>query len=750
MPEGMIVMSSGENEIQSLIESFNRPVFAISLISGAKYTNNYFNDFIREVEIPGLSKSEVHNMLIAAFLDLIKNEAKLALDSKVIVSLKKDFHFQLRKVELEIEIAPFSLISDSYAFCIIKKIADKNLTIETIIASDKFNALFSNSGIAVFVLNHGGEIIRANEKFKNMLGYKDQDFNHLSLFYIVDSYYSEKYLEVISALFSGFIKEFNSEVVVKNKNGEDIWCFISMSPVVNSNGECLSILCLMHDIGDRKKYEDDIQQSELEKNVILEALEDHVILLDNNENVLWANRAALEYGNKISYYENQCKCFEFLHDENKICKNCPYRLTLNDGKTHSAHTKTDDNNDWIIQSLPIKNSSGVLNGAVVVRRNITDYIIARDEIRASREKFRQAIDIIPFAVFAKDSKGKFILANKETADYYGMQVRDLIGKYQIDLQYNKEDALRMLDEDKFIIENQIPIDNDDELVADLKGNIKHYKIRKIPFTPFGSNEKCVLGISIDISEKINLQKQLMQSHKFEALGRLAGGVAHDFNNYMTAIVGLAEITMIEFHHFPNIDERMEQLKDIAIRASNLTKQLLAYSKKQEIKHEIVNLNSIILNLNLLIERLIKPTIRISFQLTDSLHDIIGDAGQIEQIVMNLVVNARDAVDDNGTIEIKTVNSKINNFAKSNNRYYNEDDDFVCLSIKDNGCGIDKSILDNIFDPFFTTKNESNGTGLGLSVVYGIVEQHNGFIKVESEIDKGTEFLVYIPAYTNKH
>lgn len=254
----------------------------------------------------------------------------------------------------------------------------------------------------------------------------------------------------------------------------------------------------------------------------------------------------------------------------------------------------------------------------------------------------------------------------------------------------------------------------------------------------------IATIITDITERKRLEEQLFQSQKMDAVGRLAGGIAHDFNNLLTAIMGFSELILRDMNtEDPHYFDVKEILK-AAERSATLTRQLLAFSRKQMLKPSNLDLNQVVQDMEKMLNRLVGEDVRLFTFLMDGLNTIRADRGQVEQIIMNLVLNARDAMPAGGTITIMTGNKTIDaNTAETipNSRPGN----FICITIEDTGIGIDPQDIDMIFEPFFSTKDPDKGTGLGLSVVYGITAQHNGWINVKSTIGKGTRFNIYLPS-----
>ena len=250
-------------------------------------------------------------------------------------------------------------------------------------------------------------------------------------------------------------------------------------------------------------------------------------------------------------------------------------------------------------------------------------------------------------------------------------------------------------------------------------------------------------IAEDVTERKALEEQLRQAQKMEAVGTLAGGVAHDFNNLLTVITGYSQILMEQHAEDTQSSRSLEQIYRATERAAALTRQLLAFSRRQMLQPRVINLNTLVRNLEKMLHPLLGERIRIALRATPDLGTVRADPGQVEHILMNLAVNARDAMPRGGTLTVKTENAELGeSFARkhpgaSPGRY-------VVLSVTDTGTGMDSHALAHLFEPFFTTKEPGKGTGLGLSMVYGIVKQSGGYITVESELGRGTTFRIYLP------
>ncbi len=247
----------------------------------------------------------------------------------------------------------------------------------------------------------------------------------------------------------------------------------------------------------------------------------------------------------------------------------------------------------------------------------------------------------------------------------------------------------------------------------------------------------------DITDRKELEQQILQSQKMEAIGRLAGGVAHDFNNLLTSIFGYADLLAIKLPPEGGLDRYVGEIRKAAELAAALTRQLLAFSRKQLLHPTVLDINPVVTDMRLMFERLIGEDISLNIKLAPELGGIRADQGQIEQVIMNLVVNARDAMPDGGTITIETANVELGESYASTHLAVNPGP-HVMLAVTDNGQGMDEATRLRIFEPFFTTKEKGKGTGLGLATIYGIVKQCGGTLWVYSEVGEGTTFKVYFP------
>lgn len=369
-----------------------------------------------------------------------------------------------------------------------------------------------------------------------------------------------------------------------------------------------------------------------------------------------------------------------------------------------------------------------------------------DDLHENQGQFMSILKAIPDAVVLYNMKGFPVYLNHGFEHIFGWRLEELQNKtipFVPDDQ--KEITFSKIQE---LYKYQKPIRMETKRLTKNNETLDIYLNAAVLKDKDGKLTGMVVQL-IDITEKKKLEKQLHQAQKMESVGVLAGGVAHDFNNLLTIINGRADIALMDLDVTSNLFKHINEIKKAGARAENLTRQLLAFSRKQIYQPRIIKLNTIINGLNKMLKRLINESIKIRLFVNNDIPPIKADPGQIEQILINLVVNARDAIMENTChdakmeICIETGEAVLDDeFVKG--RPEAKKGRYVYFSVSDTGLGMDNETKENIFEPFFTTKPEGKGTGLGLSTVYGIVKQNSGFIYVYSELNKGSSFKIYWP------
>ncbi len=340
-----------------------------------------------------------------------------------------------------------------------------------------------------------------------------------------------------------------------------------------------------------------------------------------------------------------------------------------------------------------------------------------------------------------DHAGNFKKINQSWEEILGFSMNETFKKNL--LCFIHEEDKKIFDD---IIHNQAKTDSQSFYSGRFKTKKEEYK--KLEWR-IEYHESCIYATARDITEKEKLQQNLLQATKMEAIGRLAGGVAHDFNNLLTAIKVNLDLAQMDLEEDSVVEEYLSQIQKAADSAASLTSQLLCFSRKNIIKPKIIDLNDILYKLYKMLKRLIGEDINLKVEYGKNLSSINMDPGQIEQVIVNLSVNARDAMEQGGILIIETANIELDSeYAQTH--YQATPGKYVLLSVSDTGQGMTNETKKHLFEPFFTTKQLGKGTGLGLATIYGAIKQAGGFIEVYSEIGIGTIFKVYIPAVSLSH
>jgi PAS domain S-box-containing protein len=374
--------------------------------------------------------------------------------------------------------------------------------------------------------------------------------------------------------------------------------------------------------------------------------------------------------------------------------------------------------------------------AEVRERNLAD-----EKLQRERSLLRCIIDSAGDHIFIKDNNGAYIGCNRAFEKFSGRGESEQLGKTDFDL-YDEEMAGRMRENDRQVVAEGKAL-HMEEWVTYPDGRRVLLDTLKVPFYGPDGEVHGLVGISRDITDRRNLENQLRQSQKMEAIGTLAGGIAHDFNNILTAIIGFGSLLEIKLAKDDPLIAYAGQILAAADRAANLTRSLLAFSRNQPIATKVVDLGSIVTGLEKMLHRLIREDIELVIVPSGKPLPVLVDAGQIDQVLINLATNARDAMPGGGRLTI-TIDETLLDEEFKKVHGYGASGGYARLVIADSGEGMAENVRQRIFDPFFTTKEVGKGTGLGLSVCYGIIKQHDGYINCYSEPGKGTTFRIYLP------
>ena len=410
---------------------------------------------------------------------------------------------------------------------------------------------------------------------------------------------------------------------------------------------------------------------------------------------------------------------------------------------------------WLTITLNFAFVNGLLTLAIGILISAMDEALlqqtaARTSLEQQRTVLRTLIDAMPDVVFTKDRQGRLELANRAACIQFGREREEEVTGLSARDIYPAELAAAREAEDAQVLAG-VPLLNQESSRITATGDTRWFLVIKVPLRNAQGDITGLIGISRDItSRKLDdlhrdqLQQELQQSQKMEAVGQLAGGIAHDFNNLLTIITGHSGLLLSLPEITPDVQESAAEISDAANRAAALTRQLLAFSRQALTQPEVVDVNAVVSDTSKLLRRLIGEDVTLDTALDASEAAVRADPSQLNQILMNLALNARDAMPTGGTLRIETGNVDLDDtftgmhLGVKPGRY-------VMLRVIDNGIGMPPSVLARIFEPFYTTKGVGKGTGLGLSMVFGIVQQSGGGIHVQSEVGQGSTISIFLPA-----
>ncbi len=372
-------------------------------------------------------------------------------------------------------------------------------------------------------------------------------------------------------------------------------------------------------------------------------------------------------------------------------------------------------------------------------RSAEEMVSISEQLRASDERFRLFMSHLPAAAFLKDSQGRYVWGNAAWRKQFPDDWGDLNGKTDADL-WPAETAAVFAASDAKVRKDGAPFQLSE--ITRIGADLRQRLVSKFPIQGAGGGA-LIGGVAFDTTESKRLEIQLYQAQKLEALGLLAGGVAHDFNNLLTIILGYAELGKSTLQDSETLLRSLDEIQNAALRAAALTKQLLAFGRKQVMQPRLISVNDELAEIHRMLRRIIREDIALNLALAPDIGVVKTDPVQIQQILLNLAMNAQDAMPEGGRLTIETANLDLDaSYALSHREV--QPGPYVQLAVSDTGTGMDAVTLAHIFEPFFTTKSPGKGTGLGLATVYGIVKQNGGHIWVYSEPGKGTSFKIYLP------
>ncbi|HEY3351403.1 MAG TPA: PAS domain S-box protein [Thermoanaerobaculia bacterium] len=519
---------------------------------------------------------------------------------------------------------------------------------------------------------------------------------------------------------------------------------VSITPIFDDGGNCTNLFGIVHDVTERKRSEKALKDSEERFRLLVDGVKDYAIVMLDPQGriVIWNEGARRLKGFEESEILGQPverfytaedvaagRPAEILRkaEVEGHCEDQGWRVRK-DGTRFEAH----------VSLRALRQPTGELIGFSKITRDVTE------RMRAERAALRHSVfseallESLPGFFCLFDQTGKFLRWNQRLEAVSGYSAEEITAMRPPDL---------FVEEDRALIEERMAgvfekgsLDVEATLLSKAGTQTPHY-LTGVRFVLDGVTD-CI-GMGFDVTARKHLEAQLRQSQKLEAIGQLAGGVAHDFNNLLTVIGGHSDLILANSGLEGDLREGVDEIRHAAERAAALTQQLLAFSRKQVLKPKVLDVNDAVGQVEKMLRRLIGEHVIFETRLQEDLGHVKADPSQIEQVIMNLAVNARDAMPEGGTLTIESANVELEE-ALVGAHVPVRPGPHVMLAVTDTGVGMDHETQRRLFEPFFTTKEQGKGTGLGLATTYGIVKQSGGFIRVSSELGKGTTFRIYLP------
>jgi PAS domain S-box-containing protein len=612
------------------------------------------------------------------------------------------------------------------------------------VSEETFRTIFDSVGDGVAIHYPGGNFVEVNRVVCERLGYSREELLSMPVSAINAPESAAQIAERTKKILAGGVHVF--EITHVRRDGSRI-PIEAATRRIEYHGRP-AILAVHRDITERKRAEQALHEQARFMQAFIDAIPIPIIAKDKDGRAQVCNAAFAAAGGRhvsdiigktvaeLGIPESE---MHRIHDGEVLADGT---LTVYEafmpipGKGRRRH---------FLSKAPLRAADGSITGVVTAAVDIDDRYEAEQALRQSEERFRTLFDFASDAIFIHDIDGQFVEVNRTACERLGYSRDELLGMSPPEID-SPEFAALVHERKEALLDQGTAFFETAHIRRD--GSVLPVEVSATVIDLGG--RRSVLSVARDISERRQaeaertvLEEQLRQAQKMEEIGRLAGGIAHDFNNLLTAIRGSASLALAELPPDAGPREDLEQIEQAADRAAALTRQLLAFARRSVLQPEVVDLGAIVRRLQPMLRRLIGEDVKLDTITPPGAGFVLADPGQIEQVIVNLVVNARDAMPEGGTLTIEIAEAGAAEPSASSGQE-GEARQMTSLSVTDTGFGMDDSTLDHLFEPFFTTKEPGKGTGLGLATVYGIVRQSGGTVTARSKPGQGSTFTVYLP------
>ena len=613
-------------------------------------------------------------------------------------------------------------------------------------SEERFRSTFENAGIGMALVDMQGHPIKSNPALRQMFGYSGEELSRMT--FTEFSHPDDRELDwgLYSELAAGKREKYEIEKRYLKKGGGVVWGQLTVSLVKGSDGRPLCAVGMVQDITERKRAEEEMYKSRQMLKSILDTIPQRVFWKDRNILYLGCNQAfAMDAGLKdpaeiIGKDDHDLTWKEtaerYRADDKRVMEQETPRLNFEEPQNRP------DGSVWslLTNKLPLRDREGKVIGVIGTYEDIS----ARKRAEEEHTRLMTAIEQAAEGVVVTDAAGEIAYVNPAFSAMTGYSREEALGKNPRILKSGNQDAAFYKSMWATILAGEVWRG---EMINRRKdGSLYTENMSITPVRNEHGKTTHFVSMKEDITARKLLEDQFRQAQKMEAVGRLAAGVAHDFNNLLTIIIGYSDMMLEQFVSGDPLRAYTIEIKGAGERAVGMTRQLLAFSRQQVVAPQVLDLNTLVANLTKLLKRLIGEDIDLVFNPGSFPATVKADPGHIDQVLMNLAVNSRDAMPRGGKLTIETSPVQVDG-AYSSIHFPMPAGPYVMLAVSDTGSGMGKEIQSHIFEPFFTTKAQGKGTGLGLATVYGMVKQSGGYIWVYSEPGAGTTFKIYLPAVT---